>query len=162
MNQWFENLSPRERLMVGLATAALLAALFYLLAWEPVHRDLSQLRQQVASHQQDLLWMRGAAGQVATLKSRQDSRPAASGGSLLTLVEKTANDAGLKRHVARVEPQGRDGVRIWLEDAPFDELVRWLGRLRSENGLLVENLSADRPEAPGRVNARLLLRRSGQ
>jgi general secretion pathway protein M len=48
-------------------------------------------------------------------------------------------------------------VRIWLEDVPFDGLVRWLGDLHARYGVRVDNADIERESGPGLVNARLTL-----
>jgi len=47
-------------------------------------------------------------------------------------------------------------VRVWLEDAAFDDFVTWLGQLNSKQGIFPESVSLER-KSPGRVDARLTL-----
>jgi general secretion pathway protein M len=48
-------------------------------------------------------------------------------------------------------------VRVWLDGAPFDVLVKWLTTLNSTHGILVDNATLERTESAGRVDARLTL-----
>ena len=48
-------------------------------------------------------------------------------------------------------------MRVWLDGAPFDVLVKWLLTLSSTHGIQVDNATLERAETAGRVNARLSL-----
>ena len=50
-------------------------------------------------------------------------------------------------------------MRIWLDDVPFDALVRWLGDLHTRYGVRVEAANIERESGPGLVSARLTLMR---
>jgi len=60
----------------------------------------------------------------------------------------------------RVEPEGSDSVRVWLDGAPFDVLVKWLGTLSTIHGVKAETVTLERTDTAGRVNARLTLQAS--
>jgi type II secretory pathway component PulM len=46
---------------------------------------------------------------------------------------------------------------VWLEGAPFDVLIKWLGTLSIQHGVDADTVTLERSEAAGRVNARLTL-----
>ncbi len=138
-----------------------LLILLYLVVWQPVHSDVARLRDSVQKKQQTELWMQRAAGEVAVLTGGSRRRPEGGGGPLLTVVEQTARQAGLGRSLNRVEPQGRNRARVWLEDASFDALVRWLATIEQADGIIAESVVADPQDAPGVVNVRLVLFQGG-
>jgi general secretion pathway protein M len=58
----------------------------------------------------------------------------------------------------RVEPEGANGVRVWLEQAPFDDVLRWLDKLSTERGVRVTAFATERrAEQPGRADVRVVL-----
>jgi type II secretory pathway component PulM len=57
----------------------------------------------------------------------------------------------------RLQPEGADGVSVWFSEVGFNELIRWLENLGNE-GFTVKQISIDRQEASGLVNARIILR----
>lgn len=171
MRTWWQGRSERERLLLALAAGALLLLSFYLWVWEPLQQELRGLRQSVEQQSAELAWMRSAAGEVRRLQSRAaaaassmaapaaDNSSAAGGPSLLTLVDQTAKLAGLGSVLKRLEPQGRDRLRVQMEQVGFDALLLWLTALQNEHGLILVNAVMNRQTMQGRVDARLILQR---
>ena len=63
--------------------------------------------------------------------------------------------------IQRIEPEGKDGVKLWIENVNFDSLVRWLGEMERRHGVLVKRATITRHEqTTGHVNSRLSLERS--
>ena len=159
MKNWWNNLSERERWIVGGGGTLTLLFLLYALVWHPFHTNLLNLRQTVAAQRQDLAWMRQAALEVKRLSASPVTATARQGNpqSLLTLVDQTARAAGLGPVMKRIEPQGEDKLRVQFEQVNFDQLVRWLGSLEQEYGVTSASVSLDRQAEAGRVDARLVL-----
>ena len=100
---------------------------------------------------------------LAWLRSHEAEAGNAAGGAaaartepLATLVNKTADENGVS--IRRYEPAGEDGVRLWLEGASFNALVKWLFLLEGSHGIRAEEFSIERESTPGLVSARLTLR----
>ncbi|MGM0593470.1 MAG: type II secretion system protein GspM [Pseudomonadota bacterium] len=163
MKQYWMSLQPRERLtlMTGAAIAALL--LLYLLLIEPFMVELERLESSVAAQQEELAWMQAAAKEVAQLK-RQNGGGAsvAQRGerSLLSLVDSSAREEGLAEPLKQLSPVG-EKVRVRLEGAAFDALLRWLDRLEQDFAVGVDSLTLERLDAPGLVNATVVVKDGG-
>lgn len=158
MKGWIGRLDPRERTALLVGAVALLGSLLYLLIWEPFHAHLAAMEQRVAEQRAALQWMRGAARDVLRLQGSARSLPGAKQGqSLLATVDETAKTGRLGPALRRIEPDGDNGVRVWLEQAAFDDLVLWLGKLRTERGVDVSTITVERQGAAGLVNARVTL-----
>jgi general secretion pathway protein M len=158
MRTWLEGLEPRERVMVMAGTAVLVVFLVFVLVWLPVRAGYNNLKASVAGQRDTAAWMQRSAQQLARLKRSGGTAPAGLGGrSLLAVTDSTARAGGLGAELKRVEPEGRDSVRVWLDGASFDVLVNWLVTLSSTHGIQVDNATLERGEAAGRVNARLTL-----
>lgn len=159
MNHWWAGLAPRERiiLIAGLAVLGLLT--FWLLAIEPIVNQRAELRREVMQLTADHTWMQQTAVEVRRRAGMQrDIQPGLTGatGSVLTLIEVSANAAGIKEAMERVQPEGK-GARLWFDTIAFDTLVRWLAELEQRQGLVVSQLSVDAGAAPGMVSARVLV-----
>jgi general secretion pathway protein M len=139
--------------------AVLAAALFYLAVWEPMGERRQVLAERVDQQREQLAWLRDAAAEVRTRGPTGDARKAAGGASLLSLVERSAGEAGLAASVRRLAPEGEHGVRGWLGDAPYRATVRWLEALE-RLGITPSAVQMERDEGSGRVEARLLLDRA--
>jgi len=157
MREYFENLSQRERFFVIAASAALVLFLLYAMLWRPVVGNARDVQQRIAAQESELQWMRQAAAEARTLRGSARGNAGASGGSLLSLVERTARQGRLAPAVRRVQPEGQQGVRIWLENAAFDDLLVWLHQLAAAHGVSLSEIAVERQPAAGIVNGRLLL-----
>jgi general secretion pathway protein M len=157
MRAWYDSLEARERLMVAAGSALLVLFLLYVLVWSPIHSGYDALRNNVEEQRATAAWMQESAQALASLKRNSGKAAQGLGGkSLLSVADSTARAGGLGPALKRVEPEGSDSVRVWLDGAPFDVLVKWLGTL-STLGVSTESATLERGEATGRVNARLTL-----
>jgi general secretion pathway protein M len=162
MMEWWLSKTQREQLMLITAGAAMLVFLLYLLAWQPFTEAIEQNHQRVISKQATLQWMEENLGEVQRLRRQQNSGgAAATNEALLTLVDRTSKQNQLRQQIQRIKPQGENSVQLWVEQAPFDTLMKWLGELSERYGILIDTLNIDRQNDPGVVNARLVLQRAG-
>ena len=162
MKSWWLEKNQREQMALVIAAVALLLFLIYLLAWQPFVDAVEQKRQQLKNQQVTLDWMQQNLGEVQRLKSQRRSSGASnSNEALLTLVDRTAKQSQLRQQIQRIKPQGEDSVQLWVEQAAFDTLLKWLAGLSTQYGIQIESLNIDRQELPGIVNARLVLLRAG-
>ncbi|MEW6353102.1 MAG: type II secretion system protein M [Pseudomonadota bacterium] len=162
MKKWFMQLRPNDRRALLIGAAVLLLASIYFLVWQPVTSHAQQLRQSVKENQALLAWMQQAAQQAAQLRAAHPGAAQVSDGqSLLAVVDQSAKSGRLGGAVKRVEPEGRNTVRVWLEQASFDDTVLWLDNLQRNNGVRVQNIVVERQAAPGLINARVSLQGAG-
>jgi len=162
MKEWWLSKTQREQLMLISAGAAALLFLLYLMAWQPFTEAVDRNRQRVVSQQATLQWMEENLAEVQRLRGQQNKRQGArTNEALLTLVDRTSKEKQLRQQIQRLKPQGEDGVQLWIEEAPFDILLKWLGELTEQYGIVIDTLNIDRQNGPGLVNARLVLQRAG-
>ncbi len=158
MKRWLATLSGRERGALFLTATLGTAFLVWLLAFRPLVQARGALTEREARLRPEVLWLEGAAVEVARLRAAGEQGPDSRGGqSLLAMTEQTARAAGLGDSFRRGEPDGEKRVRVWLENASFDAMLRWLGGLQSGYGVAVVDGSVDAAGSPGVVNVRLLL-----
>ena len=130
MKDWFFGLEPRERILVSAGAALLLLLLLYGMIWAPVAGKYTSLKASVEAQQQNLAWMQQAAAQINALKrSAAGGAQGLGGRSLLAVVDQSARAGGLGGAIKRIEPDGSKAVRVWLEEAAFDPMIIWLGKL---------------------------------
>lgn len=161
MKSYWANLQPRERRVLTAGAVALLLIGIYALAWEPYRSAVANTRAAVESKRTTLAWMQQAAEEVRSLRgSDRAAGPGRGGQSLLALVDATAKSNGLADALKRVQPDGQKAVRVWLEGAPFDAALVWMGRLYRDRGLRIDGLVIEQADKPGRANLRLTLEES--
>ncbi|MBV2122714.1 MAG: type II secretion system protein M [Candidatus Thiodiazotropha sp. (ex Ctena orbiculata)] len=161
MKQWWLSKTPQEHLAMIVGGTAVLLLLIYLIVWRPFQQSLEQKALLVKSQESTLQWMKDNADLVKNMRSNQPGKGAASNEALLTLVDRTAKRGQLRQQIKRIKPQGDDSVQLWVEQASFDTLIRWLGQMTQEHALNIESLNIDRQDAPGLINARVVLQRGG-
>lgn len=163
MKAWLESLAPRERLMVMAAAGLVVLLLVYALIWSPLRGGYRAMQDTVAVQRDTAAWMQESALLLAQLRRNSSSAGQGLGGqSLLSLADSTARAGGLAGALKRVEPDGSDSVKVWLEGASFDQLIKWLDSLAERYGVSADTVSVERTaDAAGRVNARLTLQAPG-
>lgn len=158
MKAWLESLGSRERMMLIAGAVLLGLLLFYVLVLAPIRASYYALQEGVAEQRDTLVWMQGSAQTIQRLRSSGGAVATGLGGrSLLSVADSTARAGGLGVALKRVEPEGGNSVRVWLDGAPFDVLVKWLVTLSTQHGVDANSATLERSETAGQVNARLTL-----
>jgi type II secretory pathway component PulM len=150
----YGNLEPREQRSL----AALGAFLLFVVAWVGVFKPVEQgWQDNAAAYQEanaDLVWMQAHAAQVQQIKNdlHADDAP------LVSVATDEARAQGIV--VSRAEPQGDGSLHLTLNSVSFARMLSWLEALERKHGISPAEFSIESPnDAPGHVNASLLLRR---
>lgn len=156
MKEWFDSLEQRERRVILGGAAAVLLLSIYFLGWEPFVKGLQDFQESTQRKQVELAWMQNAAQEVKQLRANSDT-PAkiASGQSLLGVIDRTTKQKQLGGSVKRVQPDGSDKARVWLDEAKFDVVIRWLEELQRRHGVSIETITFEKQDEAGLVNARI-------
>lgn len=159
MKAWFESLGGREQMMVAAGAVVFALFLVYALVWSPLQSNHETLQTRVEAQRETAAWMTQSAGQLQQLqRARGPAARGLGGKSLLAMADSTARANGLGASLKRVEPEGSNNVRVWLEDASFDQVVKWLGMISSTYGIGTDSASIERVAGSvGKINARLTL-----
>jgi general secretion pathway protein M len=99
-------------------------------------------------------YMRASEKQARSAKA--DTRSTGSERSLLSQVSRIAQQIGIKPN--RLQPEGSDAVSVWFEGVAFNDLVKMLKQVQSQQGIVVQQISIDKEDQPGVVRARIVLR----
>lgn len=158
MKSWFLALTQRERTMVQIAVSVILLFIIYMLIIEPISSRYELNKKNVATSMETIEWMHSAAQEVNQLRGGKLSVGRPQGKQfVLSLIDRSARKAGLASVMKRVQPEGESGVRIWFENAAFDELLKWLATIESKQGLIVNEINIEQTESSGLVNVRVFL-----
>ena len=157
VKQWFGSLSQRERQMVLSAVAVIVLFIIYQL-WSTFTSHIDNLQHRVDNQQNIQLWMRQAANEVKQLRGTGLAGARPKGKQLLLgLIDRSAKQNKLGTSLQKVQPEGEQGVRVWLEKAAFDNVIIWLDNLQYKHGLVITDISVDSQDITGMVNARVLI-----
>jgi general secretion pathway protein M len=155
---WWSGLAAQERRMLTIGAALVVLLLGWALVWHPLASRRIELQNDLDNQRNELAYVRAGASEI----ERQRATGARAGGqragkSLLALADATARSGGLGNALKRVEPAGTKSVKVSFESARFDALVTWIEGLSAGYGVEAVDLSADRADGIGLVNARVTL-----
>ena len=149
----YRALSARERRLVAAGAVVGVAAILYGGVLAPVlafHDEaLARYNQQEAQFE----WMLRNRAQAE--RGRGETEPAVRDQPLLTLIDGTAREFGLR--LASYRSEGGGGVSVVVQQQAFDDILRWTEGLSSRHGLRVIQASID-GQGEGTVNARFVIR----
>ena len=158
MKEWFQGLGSREQMLLGAGALVLVLLLIYGLIWAPLGKGYNTMKTRVSAQRDTAEWLEQGAQTLRQLKRRAPAARGLGGKSLLAMADSTARSNGLGPSLKRVEPEGSRNVRVWLEDASFDLVVKWLGTLRTSYGIETDTATMERvADETGKINARLTL-----
>lgn len=147
---YYEAAAPREQLIMKMLCAFALLVIALLLLM-PLHRFNQNAAADYRDQRDTLAWMeanRGLVGKAAPSARRP-------GESLLTVANQSAQRFGLS--FKRYEPRGENGLNLWLEKVPFNQVMQWLGSLEREYGVVAVDLATSRRDEPGLVDVRVVV-----
>lgn len=155
----FEALQPREQLIVAVGGVVVLLAVIYLGLWQPfvlarTHRaeELESARTLASRIEQ--------IGALAQVVHPAGGAPVVGPEvSLLSAVDQASKDGILGKPLSRINPDGENQVRVWIDDVPFDAVLRWMDDLQTRYAVRIDNVAIERRPAPGVVSVRLSLKR---
>lgn len=160
LQAWWQNLAPRERVLLGIGGTAALATLLFLFVLEPLQAQRARLHAQITAETRSLDTLRALVAEAATLRARGmqatvGALPA--GQSLLAVLNTKAQARQVQDKVQRITPNGTREASVVFDDVEFTRLAGWLLDLRESHGIEAQRMVIDIAEAPGRVNANLTL-----
>ncbi len=161
MKDWLQSLEPRERLFVLTAVIVVVFAIAWLAVWKPLDANQKSAALRVEDWKSSIAALRPMKSQLQA----QGGNQAASAGqnqSMVIIIDSSLRQRGLYNSLQRSQPTpDGNGIRVEFENAPFDDLMLWLGDLNRQYGLLVQSssFSAVSGDSQGRVNSTLTLER---
>lgn len=155
----YDQLPRRDQQALVALTVAVFLFIVYFAIWRPVstfHDEAASARENAAELVSWMAANRSTIQQIA-VSGTKSSTPSeiTDGRALMSTVTRSAGEAGLS--LQRFEPSGENGIRVWLENAPFSQVALWLEILNNEYGIAIDQAAMDRGNSPGQVSVRLTL-----
>ena len=160
LNYW-QQLESRERSVLGWGGVLVSLILFYTFVWQPWHVALSSMEKNIQVHRQNLVWMEQQAKILGSGGQPVENVVKASSESLLSIVEKTAKANKLGKSIQQMVPTTNNSeVRVVLEEADFNQWLRWIDQLFKKYDVNIKQLSAERDDsAPNLAEIRITFER---
>lgn len=148
---WWQGLNLREQRLVLMMGLAVSVFLLYSFIWQPLNESLAKKERTLASRQALLTWVTDNTARYQNVQSTGGSKK--SSGSLSSIINRTANQQQLT--ITRMQPQG-ENLQVWLDSAPFTQLLFWLEHLANNENLQVQAIDLAQGEKQGEVRVRRL------
>ena len=153
---WWGTLAEREQRVLAAGAAILALVVLYLGAWEPLAQTQRDRVRALEDARALATLLETLAVEVQRSRGAGGAGTAGAGQSLLAVIDQSRRASSVAKQ-PRLQVDGDNAVRVWLEDVPFDALLRWLGDLQTRYGVRVDTADIERESGPGLVNARVTL-----
>lgn len=149
------GLQTREQQILRYSAIILSLLLFYLLIIDPVYSSRDDAEQRLHSTQDAFSVVQQ---QVFDLKASLSNPEIPGSGSLLTLIESSAQKEGLRSALKRLQPSGNNQIQVSLEGASYQQVMQWLSALH-EQGVKAQRVDIQVDRKTDLLGVQLLLSR---
>lgn len=157
MMEWFQNLALRERQFILFGTAIVVLLLSYVLVYEPLEDGLKESQVTLGQKRAEHMRLVDISHKYKQLRPLGGKSTSNDNRSLLAIIDQSSSVIGIKASIKRLTPEGKNKVRVRVEDVAFDKLVEWLVTNATKNLIHAELFLVRPTDKKGMVNATLLL-----
>lgn len=159
MQQWFQSISSRERFYVVVGGIAVLIFLFWQILWHPLISKNQQLQKNSEKNQELLEWMQQSAQKAKSMQGGAEGGILTAGSSI-GIAEMLLKKYALNNNKPKMDPIGKDSIKISLKEVSFDNVMKLLGDFENIYGFVCTKSTIAPSKSSGSVNARFTLERS--
>lgn len=150
MKAWWQQLNSREQRLVMVMSVLISIFILYSLIWQPLNENIANKKLKVERQQALLTWVAENTQRYQQAKRNGGSSNSA---SLSSIVNRTSRANNIT--ITRMQPQG-DDLQVWIDEISFNQLLTWLEKLASRDGLQVKNIDLSLADQQGVVRVRRL------
>lgn len=150
-----QQLSRRDQAMLAVLGGVLVLYLIYQLLWRPLANANERLQLQNNAAMNSLNAVTQMAAQLRALQQTATQTTNSQNENLTQLIDRTV--ASNQLHMSRFQPGSSGDVQVRLDNAPFDQVIRWLNELESTHGVTTRELVIAQGSASGLVNVSVRL-----
>ena len=157
MKEWFSQLNQREQLSLLLLSLALLVYLLYILVLSPLESEREQLIPQNSA----VIESQGRVDAMVSqlLQLREGGAKAGAKRNLTSVINQSTSR--LQLPVMRLQPNSRGEIQVRIENASFNDVLKWLNEMEYTESLLVREVSVTPAASAGRVNITVRIAEAG-
>ncbi|MFT5814154.1 MAG: general secretion pathway protein M [Psychroserpens sp.] len=150
MKAWWQQLNIREQRLVMVMSGVISIFILYGLIWQPLNENITKQKLKIERQQALLTWVEENTKRYQEAKRNGG---ASSGASLSSIVNRTSRANNIT--ITRMQPQGEE-LQVWIDEISFNQLLSWLEKLASRDGLQVKNIDLSLADQQGVVRVRRL------
>ena len=158
MKVWWNKLSQREQVTVGVGAFVVGILLFYSVLINPLLSKKQDLKEFVTKEAQLLEWMKMQATQITMLQKKLPKVSSTGDKSLLSLLEISLKRGRLSSSHPDIKQLSSDRVQVTFESVIFNDLHTWLSSIWKSNIIYVNEITITPTETPGLVKADVTLK----
>ena len=157
MKERFSQLNQREQLSLLLLSLALLVYLLYILVLSPLESEREQLMAQNSA----VIESQGRVDAMVSqlLQLREGGAKAGAKRNLTSVINQSTSR--LQLPVMRLQPNSRGEIQVRIENASFNDVLKWLNEMEYTESLLVREVSVTPAASAGRVNITVRIAEAG-
>lgn len=155
LQQWWKTLVSRERIVVMVLAAIVIALLFQRIVLNSLYQGRDNARNSIAKQAELLQWVQQRSILVKQLQGASSPALAQDGQSISQRINALAKQGKLE--INRFQTAGDNSVQVWLDNADFSMLLLWLETLQTKYAVHIENIAITETNNPGIVSVRATL-----
>ncbi len=157
MKEWFAQLNQREQMSVLALGLVLALYLLYVLVWSPLNskRELLLLQNTAIAESQ----VRVDEMVSELMELRASGVKTGSNRNLTSVINESTSR--LQLPVIRLQPNSRGEIQVRLENAAFDDVLKWLYHMEHTEHMLVREVSLTQSNTAGLVNVTARIAEAG-
>jgi general secretion pathway protein M len=157
-NERWSALSVREKQASVIGASVLVIFIIYQLMWSPLVDHVADMRKQIVTDQQTLVWMQAADNDIRKVEGQAKTKgKSVSPVALLSLIQKQINRAELNKNLTQLKQASNDTIEMHFQKAAFDKLITLLTVIIKEEPVSISQMSVTAENTPGLVNADVML-----
>jgi general secretion pathway protein M len=157
--QRWQQLQQRERRIVGVGAAVLVALLLYLFAFEPAWQGRQRMQAELPTLRAQLAQMEALATEARQLAGSAGTRDTPE--QFRQQLEQSIAAAGLRERVTQLT-QAEQLMDLRFEAVGFAQWLAWFDMAVRETRMRVVDVAVERTATPGQVAARVTLELPGR
>jgi general secretion pathway protein M len=157
MKEWFSQLNQREQMSVLVLGVAVSLYLLYMFVWSPLDTRRAQLALQNTAIAESRVRVDTMVSQL--LELRDGGAKAGAKRNLTAVINEST--ARFQLPVIRLQPNSRGEIQVRVENALFDDVLKWLHEVEYGQNLLVREVSVTPANTAGRVNITVRIAEAG-
>lgn len=139
LKHWYNTLSQREQRLFVLGVIVVCLVLLWVGVYQPVNKRIAQQVDLNQRLQSQLNQMQNLVGEVASDELEQ-VQPIPANMTFSSWIDQQLQSVNLQQMVNRTEPINADSLSVWLQGAPFNQVIDWLQNLSEKYAVQVDQI----------------------
>ena len=157
LSAWFADLSQSEQRLLAVGSVLVSVAVLWVLVYQPVVRHIDKQVTIKNRLQSQLIQMQKMTGSVPN-NSLTAVLPMPTGVTFSSWIDQQLRVVKLQEMVNRTEPIDQNSMSVWIQGAPFDQVIDWLQTMSTQYAVQVDQIDVNVVDASlGLTNIRMRL-----